>query len=29
LTNQWLLKLERKEPFKADAGAAQAPKVKF
>jgi len=29
LTNQWLLKLERKEPFKADAGSAQAPKVKF
>lgn len=29
LTNQWLLKLERKEPFKADAGAAQAPKVTF
>jgi len=29
LTNNFLLKLERKEPFKADAGAAQAPQVKF
>jgi len=29
LTNNFLLHLERKEPFKADAGAAQAPKVKF
>ena len=29
LTNNWLLKLERKEPFKADAGAATAPKVQF
>jgi len=29
LTNNFLLKLERKEPFKADAGAADAPKVKF
>jgi len=29
LTNNFLLKLERKEPFKADAGAATAPKVKF
>jgi len=29
LTNSFLLKLERKEPFKADAGAAEAPKVKF
>jgi LemA protein len=29
LTNNFLLKLERKEPFKADAGAAEAPKVKF
>ena len=29
LTNNFLLNLERKEPFKADAGAAQAPKVKF
>jgi LemA protein len=29
LTNSFLLKLERKEPFKADAGAATAPKVKF
>lgn len=29
LTNQWLLQLERKEAFKADAGASQAPKVKF
>ena len=29
LTNNLLLKLERKEPFKADAGAAAAPQVKF
>lgn len=29
LTNNFLLNLERKEPFKADAGAAQAPSVKF
>jgi LemA protein len=29
LTNNFLLNLERKEPFKADAGAEQAPKVKF
>lgn len=29
LTNKFLLQLERKEPFKADAGAAQAPKVTF
>ncbi|PLY03406.1 MAG: hypothetical protein C0622_04455 [Desulfuromonas sp.] len=29
LTNNFLLNLERKEPFKADAGAAQAPKVSF
>jgi len=29
LTNSMLLHLERKEPFKADAGAAEAPKVKF
>ncbi len=29
LTNKFLLNLERKEPFKADAGAEQAPKVKF
>jgi LemA protein len=29
LTNNFLLKLERKEPFKAEAGAAEAPKVKF
>ena len=29
LTNKFLLKLERKEPFKADAGAATAPKVQF
>ena len=25
----WILKLDRKEPFKADAGAATAPKVQF
>ena len=29
LTNNFLLHLERKEPFKAEAGAATAPKVKF
>jgi len=29
LTNKFLLKLERKEPFKADAGAATAPRVTF
>jgi LemA protein len=29
LTNSLLLHLERKEPFKAEAGAAEAPKVKF
>ncbi len=29
LTNKFLLNLERKEPFKADAGAATAPKVSF
>lgn len=29
LTNNFLLNLERKEPFKADAGAEQAPKVSF
>ncbi len=29
LTNNFLLHLERKEVFKADAGAAQAPQVKF
>ncbi len=29
LTNKFLLNLERKEMFKADAGAATAPKVKF
>jgi len=29
LTNKFLLHLERKEPFKAQAGAEQAPKVKF
>jgi len=29
LTNKWMLHLERKEPFKADPGAAQAPKVQF
>ena len=29
LTNKLLLHLERKEPFKAEAGAAQAPKVTF
>jgi LemA protein len=29
LTNKYLLHLERKTPFQADAGAAQAPKVSF
>ncbi|MBE0598486.1 MAG: LemA family protein [Desulfuromonadales bacterium] len=29
LTNKFLLKLERKEPFKAQPGAEQAPQVKF
>ena len=29
LTNKFLLNLERKEPFKAAAGAEQAPQVKF
>ncbi len=29
LTNKFLLKLERKAPFKAEAGAEQAPQVKF
>jgi LemA protein len=29
LTNSFLLHLERKEPFKAEAGAEVAPKVKF
>jgi LemA protein len=29
LTNKFLLKLERKAPFKAAAGAEQAPQVKF
>jgi len=29
LTNSWLLHLNRKEPFKAEGGAANAPKVKF
>lgn len=29
LTNKFLLNLERKEPFKAEAGAEVAPKVKF
>ncbi|MEJ2202076.1 MAG: LemA family protein [Desulfuromonadaceae bacterium] len=29
LTNNWLLHLERKEPFKAEAGAASATQVKF
>ncbi|PLY13158.1 MAG: hypothetical protein C0624_00155 [Desulfuromonas sp.] len=29
LTNKFLLQLERKEAFKADEGAAQAPQVKF
>jgi len=29
LTNKFMLHLERKEPFKAEAGAEKAPKVKF
>lgn len=29
LTNKFLLHLERKEPFKAEAGAEKAPEVKF
>jgi LemA protein len=29
LTNKLLIHLERKEPFQAEAGAAQAPKVEF
>ena len=29
LTNKFLLNLERKEPFKADAGAEKVPTVKF
>ncbi|MCF6179712.1 MAG: LemA family protein [Geopsychrobacter sp.] len=29
LTNNYLLNLERKEPFKAEAGAEKAPKIKF
>jgi len=29
LTNKFLLQLERKEPFKAEAGAEKAPKVSF
>lgn len=29
LTNNFLLKLERKEPFKAEPGAAAAPRVQF
>ncbi|OKY73630.1 MAG: hypothetical protein BM485_17580 [Desulfobulbaceae bacterium DB1] len=29
LTNNFLLKLPRREPFKAEAGAEQAPKVSF
>ncbi|MBN1142406.1 MAG: LemA family protein [Deltaproteobacteria bacterium] len=29
LTNKFLLRLPRKEPFKAQAGAEQAPKVRF
>jgi len=29
LTNKFLLNLDRKEPFKADAGAETAPEVKF
>ncbi|MBN2645788.1 MAG: LemA family protein [Desulfuromonadaceae bacterium] len=29
LTNKYLLQLERKEPFKADAAAATGPKVQF
>ncbi|MDP2645929.1 MAG: LemA family protein [Desulfobacterales bacterium] len=29
LTNKYILKLPRREPFQADAGAAKAPSVKF
>jgi LemA protein len=29
LTNNWLLHLERKEPFKSETGALSAPKVSF
>lgn len=29
LTNKFMLQLERKEPFKAEAGAEKAPQVKF
>jgi len=29
LTNMFILKLAQKEPFKAEAGAEKAPKVKF
>jgi len=29
LTNSLLLKLKRKEPFKAEEGAKTAPKIKF
>ena len=29
LTNKFLLHLDRKEPFKAEAGASEAPKVQF
>ncbi|MBE0500690.1 MAG: LemA family protein, partial [Desulfuromonadales bacterium] len=29
LTNNFLLQLERKEPFAAEAGAEKAPQVKF
>jgi len=29
LTNRFLLQLPRREPFKAEAGAEQAPKVNF
>ena len=29
LTNKFLLRLDRKEPFKAHPGADQAPRVQF
>jgi LemA protein len=29
LTNKFMLHLERKEPFQAEAGAEKAPQVKF
>jgi LemA protein len=29
LTNNFILKLPRKEPFKAEAGSEKAPAVKF